>query len=179
MKALNPNQQAFVIALCMQGSRNYAAAYRHSYPEAKDEVGIRTSAHRLAHDEKVLAALKEETERRMQASIGMAAEVLLSIAEDPTHKDRLKAATALLNRGGLHESIEHKVTHDVATDAKSLLARFSVLAGVLGVDPVSLLGRQGLSLPAPDPDAALEGEFVEVAPENALVSADDEDDWLK
>ena len=161
MKALNERQQAFVLNLLTQGSRNYSQAYRKAYPDAKGEDGIRASAHRLAHDEKILAALKEETERRIQASVAVAAEVLLSIAEDPTHKDRLKAATSILNRGGLHESIEHKVTHDVSTDAKSLLARFSVLAGVLGVDPVTLLGRQGLALPAPE---AEEGEFTEITP---------------
>src|SRR5690349_3017404 len=91
MKALNDRQQAFVVALLTQGTRNYAAAARTAGYQGEESGALRVSAHRLAHDERILAALREETERRMQASIGMAAEVLLSIAEDPTHKDRLKA----------------------------------------------------------------------------------------
>lgn len=177
MKAINARQRKFVEAVLMQGNRNYTAAYKVAYPDAQSQNAARVSAHRLSHDEKILAALKEETERRMQASVAMAAEVLLAIAEDPTHKDRLKAATAILNRSGMHESVEHKFTHDVSTDAKSLLARFSVLAGTLGVDPVAILGRAGVALPKPE---VIEGEYTEVDAEPAPVNTEVDEDtsWI-
>lgn len=175
MTALPERQRAFVVALITQGTRDYTAAAQTAGYKADNRNALKVSAHRLAHDEKILAAIKEETERRLQASIGMAAEVLLSIAEDPTHKDRLKAATALLNRGGLHESIEHKITHDVSADAKTLLARFSVLAGTLGVDPVQIMGRAGLSLPKPE---VVEGEYEVVDPLDRHPSEGEDMDWM-
>lgn len=169
MRQLNERQQLFVLALVEQGARNHTAAAKMAGYGANSQDALRVQAYRLAHDEKILAALKEETEKRLQASIALAANVLVEIAEDPTHKDRLKAATALLNRGGLHETLEHKMTHDVSQDAKTLLSRFSVLAGTLGVDPVALLGRQGLALPPPE---AVDVEFEVVEPAEAMVARD-------
>jgi hypothetical protein len=157
MKLLNDRQRDFVLAMITQGTSNYTAAARTAGYE--DSENIRRQATRLAHDPKILAAIKEESEKRMQAAVGVAANVLVEIAQNETHKDQLKAATALLNRGGLHEMTEQRITHDVSSDAKSLLARFAVLAGALGVDPARILGRAGLALPVPEP---IEGEFVVV-----------------
>lgn len=159
MAKLNERQREFVVALMSQPVVNYTAAAEKAGYQGERE-SLRKTAHRLAHDPRVLEAIREESGKRLNAAVGMASERLLMIAQDPTHKDQLKAVTAVLNRGGLHEKVEHTHKVEVGEDAKALIHRISVLAGAIGMDPVKVLGRVGVSLPKPAPEDIVEAEYT-------------------
>ncbi len=167
MAKLNDRQRRFVMLLMGQATPNYTQAYRNAGYANNDDHSTRVAASMMAHNPRILAAIKEEAANRMNASLGMAAEVLVEIAGDPTHKDRLKAAAALLNRGGLHERTEVIKTHDVSDNAAALMTRMSILAQGMGLDPKKLLGQAGIKLVendvVPDPNI-IEAEFTEFDP---------------
>ena len=128
-------------------TRCAAAAGYSAGPEGSS--ALRVTAHRLAHDEKIQAAIQEEARRRMKAGSIMAASVLLNIAGNPAHKDQLKAATQLLDRSGLHALSEHKVTvENTPADEKAMVARITELAKKLDIDPKKLLGERGIVVDA-------------------------------
>lgn len=154
MIELNPQQRAFVYALLDTGGQsNTKAAALSGYAPGNPDAQ-RVTAYRLAHDPKVLAAIKEEANRRLHSGAILGASVLLEIANDPTHKDRFKAASELLSRGGLVMATEHKVTVEHRDD-KGLIDKITVLANSLGLDPRQLLGNA-----AP----AVDAEFEDVTP---------------
>lgn len=138
LKALNDRQRAFVVALvsgASQGKAAQAAGYNGT-----EEV-LRVTGHRLAHDEKVQAAIVEETRKKFRFAAVAAADYLVAALTDAGVKDqdKIKAATAILDRGGLHVLTEHRVT--LAAD-ESLGDQVSRVVEVLGRDVArSLLGR--------------------------------------
>jgi phage terminase small subunit len=139
MRALNERQRRFVEALFGGGHANHTqAALIAGY--TGDNETVRVTAHRLAHDDKIRAAILEEAQRRMDSSGALVASVLIEIASDPTHKDRLKAALALADRIGLHARTEHKITVEHQDD-KGKIELIKHLADKLGIDPGKLLGR--------------------------------------
>lgn len=149
MEKLNPRQRAFVLAMLdMGGAMNHTAAARAAgYSDTGGaDSGIRVAGHRLAHDIKIQAAIREEAGRRMNSGAIMAASVLIDIAANPVHKDQLKAATQLLDRAGLNAVTEHKITVDhLGGDDRELLQRVKTMAKELGIDPEKLLGTAGLT----------------------------------
>lgn len=168
MQALTEKQQGFVIAMMETGGLNYTrAALAAGYTDNPRHPGqVRAQAHRLAHDEKIQAAIKEESLRRLGAASFIAIKTVLEIADDRTAetKDRLKAAEMIMNRTGLHATSEHKVAVEHTTKSdKETIARIEHLAKGLGLDPKVLLGR-----------AVVDAVFEEVAP----VDEDDLSDVL-
>lgn len=159
MKKLNERQQAFVVAMLEFGGRNHTKAARAAGYDGSDEV-VRVTAHRLAHDTKIQEAIIEEGQKRMIAGGFLAINTLLDICDDITteKKDRIKAATEILNRIGLHAKTEHKlaVTHKDETSAE-MIKEIQLLSERLGIDPQKLLGNS----------ATVDVEFVEVD-ENSL-----------
>lgn len=155
MKSLNERQRLFVVAMLEQGSANASAAARAAgYSAASDEY-LRVQGHRLAHDERVMAAIQEEAQRRLNSGAGMAVVQLLQIAETSIdQRTKLKAIEMILNRAGLHARTEHKVTTIDGNSDASLLERGVALATKLGIDPRTLFGQH---MPA-----AVEVEFEDV-----------------
>ena len=156
-------QRAFVIALLDTGGINHTkAAQLAGYEGGTDS--LRVTAHRVFHDERVQAAIREEANRRLHAASGLAVCVLVEIASSsPQPKDRIKAAQAILNRTGMHEKTEHKVTTtDISKTDEELVKRAKELAKQFGMDESQLLGDMGIvdaeytevpagpALPAPD-----------------------------
>lgn len=151
MLLLTENQRGFVIAMLETGAQNQErAAILAGYGGNDNSAAV--AAHRLMRNPMVLAAIREEADRRLKSGALLGASVLVEIAGDPKHKDRFKAATELLNRSGLIVEQTHRVIHeDNRTDAELERSLRTMLAKH-GVDAAKVLG-----LPA-----SVEGEFEEV-----------------
>ncbi len=147
---LTHRQQTFVRAMLETGGQDHTRAARMAGYTGNDNC-MRVTAHRLAHDTKVLAALKEEADKRIRSGALLGASVLIEIAGDTMHKDRFRAATELLNRAGLQVVTEHKVTVTNSGDEKAMIERIASMASQLGLDSKKLLG------------GFVEAEFTEVA----------------
>lgn len=161
MRALpTDGQRKFVIALLELGTMNFTrAALMAGYSGNGNTLNV--TAHRLAHDEKVLAAIHEESHRRLHSGKMMAVSVLLNLAEKALKdSDKLKAIDMVLNKTGLHDIRESIViTRDDSTTDEAMIARITHLAKVLGVDPTKLLGQ--------NTQAPIEGDFTVVEPATA------------
>jgi hypothetical protein len=156
MLACNVSRRRFVIAAVQfpagkgwQLAR--AAGYRGTHG------ALRVTAHRLLHDEKVIAAINEETSKRLRgagALVGVG--MMFRIAQTDGHKDQLRAAEALANRAGFHEISEHtlKVEHTDRTGA-ALIERIKALGVALGMDVGPLLGANAAAGPK-----LIEGEVI-------------------
>ena len=157
-------QRAFVIALLDTGGINHTKAAQLAGFEG-DNNSLKVTAHRVFHDERVQAAIREEANRRLHASAGLAVCVLVEIATSaPQPKDRIKAAQAILNRTGMHEKTEHKVTTtDISKTDEELVKRAKELAKQFGMDERQLLGDMGI----------VDAEYTEV-PAGPALSAPDE-----
>lgn len=154
MEVLTPRQQAFVIILLDAGRLNYTDAYLRAGYEVKDRHSAQVNGSRLAHDDRIIAAIKEESSKRLNAGSGVAINSIVVAAADPTHKDHIKACEMILNRTGFHALTEHKatVTHRSEPDEKRM-KRISDAAKKLGLDPEKLLG------------SIINGSYTEVVPE--------------
>lgn len=131
----NDRLRAFVLTVMKQGTTNYGrAALAAGYPE---EYGSR-----LAHQQPIQEALREESHRRLGASLPMAASVLVALCEDPTvaARDRAKIAANLLDRGGLGVKTEHTVKVEHKLDEAGLKEQIENMAKELGMDPAVFLG---------------------------------------
>lgn len=139
-------QQKFVMALVEVGlTKDFGAkaariaGYNHD--------GAKQAAYRLMRNPKVLLALREEADLRMRAGALLGAMVLEEIALDPMHKDRFKAATEMMNRGGMSliQKVEHLHQHTVEQRSDpELMAVVNRLARTLGTTPAALLGKDAV-----------------------------------
>lgn len=178
MRALQPQQRAFVLAYVEDGKQNNSAAARAAgYGEASPtseqaKTAAKVAGWRLIHDPKILAAIRELAQTRLSASAFHAANVLVEIAEDVTHKDRFRAAEMLMNRAGMIVVNEQKVVHEHRVEKRdSILERIEALAKKHGLDPDALLARR-----------VEDAQFVEVRslppPEEAAMSSAGLEDLL-
>lgn len=187
MAALTPLRRAFVIAMLDAPLLNYSQAYRRATTEDGQQFSttsnnaVHVEAHKLAHNPLVLAAYHEEASKRLQAGALVGASVLIDIAKNEHHKDQLSAAKTLLNRIGLHEKTEHKVTVERPTDDIDIKRQIVALAKDLGWSDDELRKALGpnadismLALPAPAQPFTIDaevGEFVEI--ENSTEGLED------
>ena len=113
MRALMPRHRAFVIAMFELGDHptNSDCARAAGY-EGSTTV-IATTAHRIAHHEKVQLAIKEEAERRCTTMMPLALRRLGSILLDKQHTDSLAAVKHSLAIGGISPSQQIEVTHKI------------------------------------------------------------------
>ncbi len=133
MSALNPRQQAFVVAMFELGaSGTYVdAARRAGYPD-NDTGYIRLAAHRLAHSDKVQAAFREEAERMAAGLLPLAHKMMADIAKNPSHPDHFKAIKHSQALAGVSPTQRHEVVHkhDVAGLRADLFAAMDLLKSV-------------------------------------------------
>lgn len=113
-----------------------------------------TIASRLAHDERVLAAIREEDEKRIRSSAPRAISALSRLIETPSHKDHARGIAMVLDRVHPAETqhtvkVEHSATPDFKETAQ-VLARIAELAAKFSV-----------KLPSP---SIIDGEVVETEP---------------
>lgn len=156
------NMRAFVCALMEAGDNNHKRAAIAAGYQGNDNT-LQVTAHRLAHDDRVLAAMHEESVRRLNTGKVMAVSTLLTLVRDAQKdSDKLKAIEMVLNRVGMHGQSEHKVTvNDVSRTDAAMIDRIKQLAAKMGLDADKLLGEQ----PSKATSTALtviEAEFTEV-----------------
>lgn len=150
MRALLPKQRAFVYALVETGGNQSQAAYAAGYGEEspneeKRKAACRVRGHQLASDTKVLEAIKEEAQKRLNSAAMIAASALLEIVLDPQHKSRLRAIEVLLDRSGLVVEQKLNVHHTHSSSNEDLIEKTIKLAALLNVDARPLLKRAGVA----------------------------------
>lgn len=168
MLALTPRQQAFVVACFMTGQENNALHARMAGYQGTPAT-LATTGHRIAHDPAVLAAMLEEATKKMHSGVVMATGRLIHLAGNAKEeKDQLKAIGMILNRAGLHEKTEHKLTVKRESSEAEMLQSIEKMAAFLGIDPKKLTGNVKI----------IEGEFTAVeAPKQIEEDGDEEIDW--
>jgi phage terminase small subunit len=148
MRQLTSKQQRFVQIYLEQPTRSgKSTAAAAGYSTGGSGVGVRFEAYRLLRSERILAAIREELDKRFRSDAVLGRAVLLEIALDKEHPQRLKAATALLDRGGFHSMSEQRITvdhRDMTGDA--MRERIQALAAELGVDAAKLLGANAVPM---------------------------------
>jgi hypothetical protein len=146
MKALpSDRHRAFVLAL-YEIPRGHGAqvkaAHRAGFgTSTSSPQSMAAIASMLAHDERILEAMREEDERRIRASAPRAIRALAHLIETPDHKDHGRAIGMVMDRVHPLESVhrvevEHKGRVIVATE--EVLARIAQLATKAGLEPASL-----------------------------------------
>lgn len=143
MKALpSDRHRAFVRALYTvrpgHGAKVKAAKLAGFGTDVSSPASMATIASRLAHDERVLAAIEEEDKKYIRSSAPRALSALGRLIEDPHHRDHARGIAMVLDRTAPVQT-QHtvKVTHDaserlVATAA--VLKRIAELAARAGLD---------------------------------------------
>lgn len=159
MSALPPQRRAFVSALVQTGCTATDAAAAAGYSDSS-RATLSAQGHNLAHDPRVQAAILEESQKLIRTSGPMAIGVLVKIAKDETaaNRDRVKAATEILNRGGFHAVSQHNVTVTHQTESEKE-REIAALCAELGLDQNAqqkLLGK------------VIEAEFVIVDPPSEI-----------
>jgi phage terminase small subunit len=149
MQALSEMQRKFVVAFVRTGGRNAALAARAAGYSDRGQAA-KVSGHKLAHNPKVIAALREYGERQLDGSVYVAITGLVDVASDPKHRDRFKACADILDRTGFARMTRHEVVsvNDERSTAE-LMAIVAQYASQTGRDPKALLG----------PPDMIEGEF--------------------
>ncbi len=154
MRELSLPQRAFVSAYVQNGGINETdAAFRAGYGPTPEEAGQRAPV--LLRSPRILAAIREEADKRLKSGAVLAASVLVEVARDPLHRDRYKAAVELLNRAGLVvEGVSRVIVEDHRTE-EEIVRRITDLSEKLGIDPKRLLGSD-----------VVDAEFTEVPTKN-------------
>ena len=137
MKALKTDKRrAFVNYVISTGGTNMTKAAQHAGYASNSEQAASVAGYKLSHDPRIIAALREEGERRVGTHLGMALQTIIDIASTPLHKDAFKAATAIAAMAGVQQvqRSEHHVVHHT-----SLMDDVRAAAAVLGVDPDALM----------------------------------------
>jgi len=142
MRALTERQQAFVVYLLETGSANYTRAAAFAGYSCENYDSLRVTAHRLAHDAKVQAAMREESERRLRGAAILATSRLIEIANSPGHKDQVRALGMILDRVGLPATSEQtiNVKHETVSD-QEMVSKIVALCQEMKLDPRQMLGK--------------------------------------
>jgi hypothetical protein len=158
MKALPTDRhRAFVRALYQvkpgHGSGVKAAKLSGWGQPLSSAASMATIASRLMHDERILAAIHEEDQKRIRASAPRAISALSALIENPNHKDHARGIAMVLDRVHPAET-QHtvKVQHDATPDFKEsaqVMARIAELAA-----------KYSVNLPAP---VTIDGQAIEVS----------------
>ena len=143
MKALpSERHRAFVRALYQvkpgHGASVKAAKLAGFGTETSSPQSMATIASRLSHDDRVLAALHEEDQKRIRASAPRAIRALESLIEDPKSRDHARGIAMVLDRVHPAETthrvqVEHQASPSLVATAE-VLERMMMLARSAGVD---------------------------------------------
>jgi phage terminase small subunit len=153
MRALNPAQRRFALAAVhFPLAKDWQIAKAAGYSDFSHGA-LRVNAHRLFHNDKVLAAINELAIKEIRSSALLGIATIKKIARRDGDKDQLKAAVHLVGLAG-HTveqkiSVQQTVTDTTDKGIEDRIRRAAEKLVKLGHDPAKLLG-----LPAP-----IEGEF--------------------
>lgn len=143
MRALEPKQRAWVRAFHETGGQDNTRAAAAAGYAPGNPAGQRQAGWRLAHDGKVLKAIREVAEGRIRSGALMAIETMIAIAQNPTHKDQFKAAVEVANRSGMLVINESKMVVEHRYSDREEVERVRKFARELGLDATKLLGSVG------------------------------------
>jgi uncharacterized protein (DUF2164 family) len=126
----------FMVPVSGRWSGNAAAcrAAASTKPEA-----LKVTAHRIFHDARMVAALRELGEYYLRTGVPDALTVVHEIMADTKHKDRLKAAQVVINYAHPVQTAHHVVVEHV--DDRRMLEFALKLAEEMGVEAGKLIGR--------------------------------------
>jgi phage terminase small subunit len=132
---LSPRQRRFVECYLDLGGQNATqAAINAGYSQERESAKVTACV--LLKRPYILEALKVESQRRLRASVVLGASTLVELAEKATNEQvRLKAAEALLDRGGMQLASlsQHNITiTDTRSDAE-IRERIAELSRSLGL----------------------------------------------
>lgn len=142
MSALDKRRQTFVWELLkMGGSNPTEAARRAGFPDpGRVSSAVRVRAHEMMHDDRVLDAISEVSQKAFRGLIMPAVVALREVLEKHDHPERQKVALSILSRLGLGEKTgldvsvtgEIQVNHtDAALEALKELQQLRVPRDVL------------------------------------------------
>lgn len=160
MAALTDRRRDFVVAMLKQGVNPKAAGV------AAAQCGYHANyGYELMRDEGILAALREESTKRLAGAALVGVNVMLEIANNPSHKDQYRAAKDLAAINGFTAEQRIVVEH-ISHDSKAQIEQIKDMATQLGLDPKQLIQSAGI----------VEAEYseVEAAPSSGGV---DDSDW--
>jgi phage terminase small subunit len=145
---LTPKQKKFVLAYLETNASVADCARAAGYLDPY-HAGYQTM--RLAH---VREALHEEATKRLQGSAALGTKVLVEIAEDAHHKDRLKAARELIAHAGLAPVTRQEIdVRHTSMTREEVRAKIKVIMAQIGHrDAARLLEEAGI----------VDAEFTEV-----------------
>lgn len=139
MQALTVKQRLYVFAMMSDPMGNPTRWARAAgYSDASEACKVK--GHFLSRSQKVMDAAQEEARRHLNSTgsvLGVG--VMMMIAKNKRHKDQLRAAEALANRGVFQAKTEHKVVVEHIDDTR-MLEFANRLATELGVDRGKLIG---------------------------------------
>lgn len=159
MSGLGPRKRSFVIAMLQEGVNSKAA------PRAAVKCGYTAAyGYDLMRDDGILAALREEATKRLAGAALVGVNVLLEIAQSPTHKDQFRAAKELAGINGFTAEQRIVVEH-ISEDSKQQIRQIREMATQLGMDPKQLIQAAGI----------IDAEFEEVREAIAPAVVDDSD----
>ena len=168
MKALpSDRHRAFVLALYQvkpgHGSHVAAAKLAGFGTSTSSPGSWSVIACRLAHDERIMAALHEEDKKRIRASAPRAIRALERLIEDPKHKDHARGIGMVLDRVHPQETVhrvEVKHEHTAKFDTDELIDRLGKVALTFGLDSAKVLACPQTRPAGP----VIDGECTEVTP---------------
>lgn len=167
MAALPERERDFVMEYAMNGC-NAIRAYQQVYPAIKHPATLNRRIDELMHEDRIVAAIREESHFRFGGMTSKAIAVYREVLDDPMHKERVKVATAVLDRTGYGMKTEHHVVVEHKADDNEMLERAKLLALEMGMDPQRLIGYRPELLAEVKPTDVIEGEFEEINIEDLL-----------
>lgn len=173
MLALTEMQQRFVLAYVISGGQALEAAACSAGYSPQSAL---QQAHNLLRNKRVQEAIHEEALHRLQAGALLGISVIIEIAMDPMHKDRLKAAKMLAEGTRVITPADQVVEVRHTVDEKTQVKNITALALRLGLDPHELLGQHGIIIDAEFEDVTHKAGPVAVQQQQVL-PAPVEDDW--
>jgi phage terminase small subunit len=153
MKALTEKQRRFVLELQI-GPSGYGSAVRavraagYGTPTSTGNA-MKVAAHRTLHNPKVQAALREVGGKQIRVEAFQSIQAIAAIARNPKHRDALKAALALMDRGGfgvetVHRvEVEHDHKHSIRATPEVLerIRQLAEAAGLKALPPPTIEGE--------------------------------------
>lgn len=165
MKKLTPAKQAYLLAIAAEGwNPKHWGRVAMSAGISSNERAASVWASRTRRDPEFVAAMIEETKRRQLAMAPFGQAVIEEIAMDTQHKDRFKAASALLDRGGMPLINEQRIVVEHTRSTREILEEVRRLAAETGDEGAVIAGD------------VIEGEFKEVDDLSDMMAPAPEDD---
>lgn len=167
MEACTEMERKFVAAYVEHPNYTAAQLAKVAGSAGATPKALQVTGWRIMHGERFLAAVNEEASKRLRLGGLIGVAVMLEIANNPAHKDRLKAAGMLADRTGFHALSEQKITVDDKRpqSKRELIEAIAAIGKEMGLDDTAILKLTG----PPDPNI-VDAEFTPVLSEDEVAT---------